>query len=59
MWSNNVDFPFNVNFNFAVDNTLVAPQSDPIPITPPGIGNFNLLDGTDMLLLDSGNLLLL
>lgn len=53
------NYPFDVNFNFGVENLLVASSSPMGTPFPPVAGNFELLNGTDFLLLDGTNFLLL
>ena len=52
------NFYFAGDFNFATDNLFIN-KSEGISSFPPVLGNFELLDGTPMLLLDGTDLLLL
>ena len=52
-------FPFSPNFNFGTTSLLTQVfTTEGVPF-PPVAGNFELLDGTPMLLLDNTNFLLL
>lgn len=50
---------FGPDFNFGTDNVFVVKNSSESAPFPPTPGNFELLNGTDFLLLDGSNFLLL
>lgn len=58
MRNTDYDFDFGLEYNFGVDNPMVA-QYQGHSSFPPVSGDFNLLDGTDFLLLDGTSFLLL
>ena len=59
MQSRDQSFTFSPTFNFATDSVFVNKSNEYSPTPPPVTGNFELLDGSDFLLLDGTNLLLL
>lgn len=52
------NFYFGGDFNFATNNLFII-KNEGLSSFPPVEGNFELLDGTPMLLLDGTNFLLL
>ncbi len=59
MRSNDKDFHFGVNFNVSTDSVFKQRNVEQGAPYPPVSGDFDLLDGTDFLLLDSSKFSLL
>lgn len=59
MQSRTHSFTFDTTFNFGVDSVFVNTSNNEGTPFPPVEGNFELLNGTPMLLLDGSNFLLL
>lgn len=59
MRTNDKDFQFGPNFNVATDSVFRQRNVEQGPPYPPVAGDMNLLSGSDFLLLDSTNFLLL
>lgn len=52
-------FTFSPNFNFSNNDLLFFNNNQESAPFPPGEGDFELLDGTNLMLLDGTNLVLL
>lgn len=59
MQSHISSFMFSSNFNFGTHNLFIYQNPDEGSPFPPSAGNFRVLEGTDFLLLNGGNFLLL